>query len=75
MEKLLLLEKKIDELIKKIESLKHENEQFLSEQKFIREESIKSKKILVENEKLVNDKIIIKKKISELLDKFKQVQI
>jgi len=70
MEKLKILEEKIQELVEYSKKLKTENEKILAELKYLEAEREKVKKTKLANETLENQKKIIKEKITKLLEKF-----
>lgn len=75
MEKLEILEEKIGELLKKVSSLKRENEKLCSEIKYIETENNRAKKILQEHKSLSNEKMLIHKKIDGIMSKFEKLKI
>ncbi|MDI6640738.1 MAG: hypothetical protein QME68_00295 [Elusimicrobiota bacterium] len=72
MEKLQIIEQKIRHLTKKLLELKEENQKLKAELKFFETESVRQKKLKMDAEILQNQKIQIKNKITELLNKFQQ---
>lgn len=75
MEKLVIIEKKINELVKKTQELARENERLVSQEKFMKDENSKAKKTLFEIEQFSQERKIIRKKITDLLEKYREAQI
>lgn len=75
MEQLQLIEKKISELLKKTADLKRENERLASQEKFMKEENNRVKKTVFENDQIIQERKIIKKKITDLLEKYREAHI
>jgi regulator of replication initiation timing len=74
-EKLEILEEKISELLKKVSSLKRENEKLCSEIKYIGTENSTAKKVLQEHKSLSSEKVLIRKKIDGIMSKFEKLKI
>jgi len=75
MDKLILLEKKIKQLVEEYKKISGKYEKLLSEKKFLEEENIYARKLILENQNLNKEKNLVKEKINFILDKISQLKI
>ena len=75
MEKLAVLEKKLGKLLDESAKLSRENEKLRSQLRFVGSETGKSRRILQEYKSLQEEKEFIRKKLDNILGKFKKLKI
>ncbi len=75
MEKLPLLDRRVNELVKEVVKLKRENEQLRSEVEFVQGDKSRAQKAIKENKLMSDEKSQIKKKVQRILDIFEKLNV